>query len=392
MTLHRIIIVGAGAAGLATAEGLRDRGWTGEIVMVGVEPHVPYDRPPLSKGLLAGTGDLGSVRLASAEDLTERNIQWRSNTRAVSLDSRANSVLFKDGSSLSYSSLIIATGVEPRQLPAAQGINGVVNLRTYEDALELREHIAAGQKLLVVGAGFIGLEVAATAVAQGCQVNVVEPADSVLLGRFPAELAQRIYESHVKNGVTFHFGNVVEDWTVRGEALESVVLSDGKTISADAAVVGIGTIPAVNWLEDSGLEISNGIVCNEYGQAAEDIYAVGDVANWYTPHLGTNYRVEHRMSASEQAHVVAAKLTGTEVPQLDMPFFWTDQYHEKWQSYGYVHPDADLEIVVDDTEANRLLALLKREGKVEAVIGKNAARQMIPYRRDLKLSSLTVNK
>jgi 3-phenylpropionate/trans-cinnamate dioxygenase ferredoxin reductase subunit len=388
MTKKRVVIIGAGAAGLATADGLRDRGWEGEIIVVGAESHPPYDRPPLSKQLLAGDADFDFVQLSSAEACAGRDIELRLGTKAAGLDTDNKTVHMADGEALGYDSLVIATGVDARILPPAEGIKGVLTLRTFDDAMELRGHMERGQHLVIVGAGFIGLEVAATAISKGCIVDVIEPAPSALLGKFPTELARRIEESHLKKGVTFHFGHVVEDWNVQVGRIESVVLSDGTKLRTDAALVGIGTLPAVGWLDGSGLEIANGIVCDSEGRAAQDVYAVGDVANWFHPLMDGNHRVEHRLSAGEQAQVVSAVLTGMDVPHLDLPFFWTDQYNEKWQAYGYVHGDADLEIVLDDVEANRLVAVLRRNGHLEAVIGKNAAKQLNPYRRELRDAAL----
>ncbi|WP_256376045.1 NAD(P)/FAD-dependent oxidoreductase [Citricoccus sp. SGAir0253] len=293
-------------------------------------------------------------------------------------------VQLSDGEAVPYDTLVIATGVEARQLPAAEGIGGVSTLRDYQDALKLRGALVDGNHLLVVGAGFIGLEVAATAISKGCVVDVVEPAPSALMGKFPAELAERIHDTHVDRGVRFHFGQVVDQWHVENGEITSVTLSQGQTLRADAALVGIGTIPAVGWLEGAGLELANGVVCDHVGRAAEDVYAVGDVSNWHHPRLGENRRIEHRLSAGEQAQVVASVLTGDAVPALDPPFFWTDQYDEKWQAYGYIHADAEVEIVLDDPEANRLVATLKRGGKLDAVIGKNAAKHLIPFRRELR--------
>jgi NADPH-dependent 2,4-dienoyl-CoA reductase/sulfur reductase-like enzyme len=239
--------------------------------------------------------------------------------------------------------------------------------------------------VVILGAGFIGLEVAATAAKNGCTVDVIEPAPTPLAGRFPAELVPRIQERHEENGVRFHFGRLVQTWTASDAgAVESVVLDDGQRLPADVALVGIGTLPAVDWLNDADLALDNGVVCDEHGEAAEGIYAVGDVSNWYHPRVDRQIRIEHRLSAGEQAQHVAARITGTEAPELDLPFFWTDQYADKWQLYGYTSPEAELEIVLDDPAANRLVAVLKRQGRIETVIGKNAARQLIPYRRDLK--------
>jgi 3-phenylpropionate/trans-cinnamate dioxygenase ferredoxin reductase component len=384
MTTKRVVIIGAGAAGLATAEALRDRGWAGEIVLIGDEPHAPYDRPPLSKQLLAGDEEFDFVQLATPAACASRDIELRLGIKATRLDTENKIVHLAEREAIGYDSLVIATGVEARRLPPAEGIGGILTLRTFENAMDLRAHMTRGQHVLIVGAGFIGLEVAATAIANGCIVDVVEPAPSVLLGKFPKELAQRIEATHVTKGVRFHFGQVVEDWNVREGRIESVTLADGTTLRSDAVLVGIGTVPSVGWLEESGLEIANGVVCDAQGQAAQDVYAVGDVANWFHPMLGGNQRIEHRLSAGEQAQVVAAVLTGMDVPHLDLPFFWTDQYDEKWQAYGYVHGDSELEIVLDDIDANRLVAVLRRNGHLEAVIGKNAAKQLIPYRRDLR--------
>ncbi|MFH5824563.1 NAD(P)/FAD-dependent oxidoreductase [Georgenia sp. AZ-5] len=388
MMNDRAVIVGAGAAGLATAEALRDRGWTGEIVLVGAEPHLPYDRPPLSKQLLAGKEEFEFVQLTTHEACTSRDIDLRLGVEATRLDTRNKLVHLAGGEAIGYDSLVIATGVDARRLVPAEGIAGVVTLRTFADAMDLRAQMAHGKHVIIVGAGFIGLEVAATAISKGCVVDVVEPTPGVLFGKFPTELAQRIERTHLIKGVRFHFGQVVEEWNVRTGRIESVTLSDGETLRADAALVGIGTAPAVGWLDGAGLEVANGIVCDSQGQAAQDVYAVGDVANWFHPLLGVNQRIEHRLSAGDQAQVVAAVLTGTDVPHLDLPFFWTDQYDEKWQAYGYVHGDAELEVVLDDIDANRLVAVLKNNGYVEAVIGKNAAKQLIPYRRDLRAAAM----
>lgn len=380
----KAVIIGAGAAGLATAEALAERGWEGEIVLVGTEKHLPYDRPPLSKALLAGTEEFDFVRLCTEEDITRNNITLLLDATATHLDRENRTVALSTGENLTYDKLIIATGVDARQLPATATIDPVVTLRTYEDAMNFRAEMVEGRRILVVGAGFIGLEVAATARLKGCTVDVVEPAPGVLHGKFPEVLAERIQQSHVDKGVNFHFGQVVDSWNSTDGRLESVVLSDGTELAADAALIGIGTIPAIGWLESSGLEIGNGILCDDRGLAAPDIYAVGDVSNWFQPIVGENRRIEHRLSAGEQAQIVAAQLAGTEAGHMDLPFFWTDQYQEKWQAYGYVDWEDDIEIVLDEPDNNKLVAVLRRDGHLQAVIGKNAVKQLMPYRRELK--------
>ncbi|OAV51051.1 NAD(P)/FAD-dependent oxidoreductase [Enteractinococcus helveticum] len=383
----KALIIGAGAAGLAAAEALAERGWDGNITLVGAENHLPYDRPPLSKALLSGSAEFDFVRLCTHEELADNNITLVLGTSAVRMDSTHQTVELDDGTNLEYDKLIIATGVDARQLPATEGIDSAISLRTFEDSMKFREELQSGRDVLVVGAGFIGLEVAATAVSKGCKVHVVEPATGVLYGKFPAVLSDRIQESHEEKGVEFHFGQVVETWNAADSKLESVVLSDGTVLRADAALVGIGTLPATSWLEGSGLIVENGIVCDARGIAGDNIYAIGDVSNWFHPIIGENRRIEHRLSAAEQAQIVAAQLTGTDTAPLDLPFFWTDQYQEKWQAYGYIDCEADIEIVLDDRENNKLVAVLRKDGQLEAVIGKNAIKQLMPYRRELKQAS-----
>lgn len=392
-TKHRTVIVGASAAGLATADALRERGYQGRVVLVGDEPHLPYDRPPLSKQLLAGSQDFDFVCLSSAQHYADGGVDLRLGQTAVGLDPGAKTVLLRDGTQLAYDTLIVATGVVARQLPAAAGIANAITLRTYDDAVQLRDRLVESANVVIVGSGFIGLEVAATATKKGCSVDVVELAPAALHRRFPESLVDRIIAKHRAHGVGFHFGRVIERWcTSPSGDLDSIVLDDGTHLPADVAVVGIGTRPAVDWLAGSGLEIDNGVVCNEYGLAAPDIYAVGDVANWYHPLIGRHHRVEHRLSAGEQAQVVAARLTDTQPQELDLPFFWTDQYDDKWQLYGYADPDAELDIVVDDVAANRLVAVQRIDNGIGAVIGKNAARQLIPLRRDLKAAARAVHR
>lgn len=384
----KAVILGAGAAGLAIAEALVERGWDGEIVLVGAENYLPYDRPPLSKALLAGSEEFDFVRLCTDEDIIKNNIDLVLGVTATGLDALNHVVELSTGETLSYDKLIIATGVDARQLPITADIDSAVTLRTFDDAMKFRPELVEGRHILVVGAGFIGLEVAATAIQKGCTVNVVEPSPGVLYGKFPEILADRIEKSHSEKGVNFHFGQFVDTWNAPGGKLKSVILSDGTELKADAALIGIGTIPATSWLANSGLNISDGIICDARGTAGEDIYAIGDVSNWHHPIVGENRRIEHRLSAGEQAQIVAAELTGTESPHLDLPFFWTDQYREKWQAYGYMNWKDDLEIILDDPDANKLVAVLRRDGRLEAVIGKNAVKQIMPYRRELKQAAV----
>ncbi|QSE92784.1 FAD-dependent oxidoreductase [Rhodococcus pseudokoreensis] len=380
-----VVIVGASAAGSAAAESLRKRGYRGTIQMIGDETQLAYDRPPLSKQLLLGEEGFEFVQLLTEADVERLDINLLRGVRAVGLDRKRQVVALENGSETDYDHLIVATGVRARQLAATDRVGDAFSLRTYDDALALRERLRSGCHVVVLGAGFIGLEVAATAVKRGCIVHVVEPAGRPLLGKFPSELADRIQQDHEARGVRFHFGTSVSRWNNTPEgALRSVTLEDGSDVAADVAVVGIGTIPNTEWLSGSDLVVDNGVVCDERGRAAERVFAVGDVANWFHPRIGANVRVEHRLSAGEQADIVAAQISETDIPDIDLPFFWSDQYEAKWQAYGHIRSDADLEVIVDDSAANRIVAVLTRDGVMEAVVGKNAAKQLIPYRRQLK--------
>ena len=382
----RVVIVGAGAAGVATAEALRENGFPGEILLIGEEPHLPYDRPPLSKQLLAGSEGFDFVQLATESTWTD-SLTFLLGRRATALDVVDRRVRIDDHEWISYDTLVIATGVKPRRLPGTAGADGVLTLRTYDDAIRLRDRLKPGARVVVIGAGFIGLEVAATASKASCGVDVVEFATSALKGRFPEEFAARIVSQHRDRGTRFHFGRTVATWRTRAGIITAVDLDDGTTIDADVVVVGIGTVPATNWLDDSGLALSNGVVCDDDGRAADGVYAVGDVANWYDPRIARHNRVEHRLSAGEQARIVAAVIADRDHGELDLPFFWTDQYDDKWQVYGYSAPDAEVEIVLDDPAANRIVALLRRGDRIEAVLGRNAAKLLLPYRRQLRAAA-----
>lgn len=380
-----VVIVGASAAGAAAVEALRKRGYRGSIRMIGDEVQLAYDRPPLSKQLLLGEEEFDFVQLLTEADVERLDVDLLRGVRAVSIDRSRHRVVLENGSEIHYGHLIVATGVRARQLPETDLIDDAITLRTYDDALALRMRLQAGRHVVVLGAGFIGLEVAATAVKRGCNVHVVEPAPRPLFGKFPSELADRIQEEHEKRGVQFHFGTAVSRWnTAVDGSLTSVTLDDGTEVVADVAVVGVGTVPNTEWLDGSDLVVDNGLVCDARGRAAEGVFAIGDVANWFHPKIGANVRVEHRLSAGEQADIVAAQISETDVPDVDLPFFWSDQYDAKWQAYGHLRSDADLEIIVDDPAADRIVAVLSRDGVIEAVVGKNAAKQLIPYRRQLK--------
>lgn len=308
--LDTVVIIGAGAAGLSTAELLRRLGFQGKIAMVHAEHTFPYDRPPLSKQVLAGTWAPEKVRLRSPIALEKLALDWHHAVQASHLDVAGHRVELSDGQCLDFDVAVIATGLTPRFLSSGHDLQGVFALRTLDDALALRKAFVAGQRLVVVGGGFLGLEVAATARQLGLEVEVVEPLPVCLEGPLGRAVGEQIMRVHTVHGVRLHNGIGVrrligsQQQGNVGKVI-AVELQDNSQLPADVVLVAVGARPTVDWLEGSGLTLQNGIVCDAFCVAAPDIYVAGDVANWYHPHLKRYVRLEHRMNATEQGQAVA---------------------------------------------------------------------------------------
>jgi NADPH-dependent 2,4-dienoyl-CoA reductase/sulfur reductase-like enzyme len=363
---EQIVVIGAGLAGLRTAERLRDGGYAGPITLIGEETEPPYDRPPLSKQVLRGEREV--VRLRDPDSYADLGVELRLGARATSLDTEARRVELADGAIVGYDSLVIATGATPRVLPGDLQ-PGVHVLRSAEDCRNLREVAARAGHAVVVGGGFIGCEVAASLRLMGRGVTVVELASAPLVGVLGEQLSAEIVRLHEGNGVTMWCGMGV-DALEGDERVTGVRLLDGSVVPADLVVVGLGVTPAVEWLADSGLVIDNGVSCDEFGRAsAPGVYAVGDVASWHDPRLGRAHRYEHWTSAVDQAAVVAQTiLTGTAESSLPVPYFWSDQYKVKIQSLGLPSGTAD-EIVVLELSETKRLALYAVGGVLTGAVG-----------------------
>ncbi|MET0695758.1 MAG: FAD-dependent oxidoreductase [Propionibacteriaceae bacterium] len=381
-TLDSVVIVGASLAGHATARALRQQGFDGRISLIGDEPDRPYDRPPLSKEYLAGTLDEDQLGLeAPAEAL---DAEWILGVRATALDPGTRTVTLADGRMISGSAVVIATGSHARRLPIH--LPGVHTLRTIADARTLRSELLPGARLVVVGAGFVGAEVAATAQARGLDVTVVEAAPSPLFRQLGAQLGPAVAGLHGTNGVRLEVGTGVTGLVGR-DHVEGVALADGRVLPADVVVVGIGAAPAVDWLATSGLDLSNGVIADSRGAtAAPGIWAAGDVSAWFDPAIGAPHRVEHWTDSRERpAHLVRALLNGPdhERPALRAPYFWSDQYGVRIQFAGH-RRDTD-ELVIEDGTAEdaNLLATWRRDGAVVAVLGLNQVRAFTKYRKAL---------
>jgi NADPH-dependent 2,4-dienoyl-CoA reductase/sulfur reductase-like enzyme len=380
--LRSVVVVGASLAGLHAAETLRHEGFDGPISVIGDELHRPYDRPPLSKQVLAGTwGAERTVLPAGADDALD--LDWRLGVRATGLDLAAREVALDDGSAVAFDGLVIATGATPRHLPGTGDLAGVHTLRTLDDCLAVRDALDTGlDRVVVVGAGFIGSEVAATCRGRGIDVTLVE-ALPVPLGRVLGEQMGAVCaEVHREQGVDVRLGVGVEGIDGHGR-VEQVRLVDGSRIEAQLVLVGVGVAPNTSWLEGSGLELDNGVVCDATTLAAPGVVAAGDVARWPNHLFDETMRVEHWDNAIEMGAHAARRLLagdGTTEPYQPVPWFWSDQYDRKVQLAGRSGPDDQLAVVDGSVADRRFVALYGRRGKVVGALGFNMPAKIVRYR------------
>ncbi|MFJ4918396.1 NAD(P)/FAD-dependent oxidoreductase [Streptomyces sp. NPDC088725] len=380
---ERIVVVGASAAGLSTAEALRRGGFAGTLTLVGDEVHPPYDRPPLSKQLLSGAWESERLHLRSTDQLTGLDLELRLGVTAVGLDQDRREVSLSDGSVLGYDALVIATGVRARRLPGTDGLPGVHALRTMDDALALRGSMRPGARLAIVGAGFIGAEAAAVASGTGCQVTLISDLPQPLSDILGPELGAMLTRTHTDHGVRVETGVLATGIPTRDGRACGVELSDGRTVDADLVLVGIGTVPNTEWLRDSGLPLGNGVECDAYLRAGEGIWAAGDVASWPDAVAGLRRRIEHRTNAAEQGLAVARNILAGEAatPFTSVPYVWSDQYDLKIQMYGLPRGAEHVRIVEGSVEDRALIALYGSESVVQGVVAINMARAARGYRR-----------
>ncbi len=383
MTLNRVVIVGASLAGLSAARTLRRADEAVELVMIGDEPHYPYDRPPLSKGFLAGSTPEEKLRLRAAADPDELGVEWKLGVRATALDVEAREVTTDDGATIAYDGLVIATGARPRALPGSE-LAGVHVLRSLDDARSLKAGLDAGpDRVVVIGAGFIGAEVAATAREAGLEVTIIEAAPAPLARVLDESAGVAIADLHRSHGVDVRLGVGVA--SIDGaESVESVTLADGERIDCDVVVVGIGVVPNTDWLDGSGLTIDDGIVCDSGCLAAPGVVAAGDVARWDHPDHGL-VRVEQWDNGVEQGAFAARRLLADaagEPPEVygPVPWFWSDQYDRKIQLAGV--PAAATVIVHGTIEEQRFVQLyLDDDGRPVGALAWNRPRHAIQARQ-----------
>ena len=388
-----VVIVGAGLAGIRTAEELRRLGHLGRIVMLGAEALPPYDRPPLSKGALV-KDDATPPFLLAPDALAALNLELQLSTEAIGVDTVAHTVSLADGSIVDYDVLVIATGSHPRLLGGAPAREGLHVLRTFEDSQRIAADIRRGGRLVVIGGGFIGCEVVATARSMGVEVSMIEALSTPLqlpVGEF---IGNYVANLHRENGVDLHCDSLVTR-LVGEDHLEGVELSTGEVIESSAVVVGLGVAPTVEWLQDSGLHIDNGVRCDSSGRtSATDVFAVGDVAHWKST-TGREGRHEHWTSAIDQARVVAANILADEDSPLeqlhDLPYFWSDMYGLKLQALGWPGGSYETHVLHLGPNKDKLVVLYSDEDRFIGTVGISAPRIVMSTRAMLQ-ATMTIEE
>lgn len=380
-----IVVAGASLAGLNAVEALRDAGHDGTIVVVGAEEHLPYDRPPLSKDVLAGETPPEATALRDAAHYDALGVEWELGRRATGLDVDDRKVALDNGMVLPFDGLVIATGASPRRLPGQPDLPGIHLLRTLDDSLALAAELAQRPRVAVVGAGFIGSEVAATARGWGCEVTVIEVAPVPLAHALGEEMGRAVSALHADHGVEVRLGVGVEGFE-GAERVERVRLADGSAVEADVVVVGVGVAPETAWLADSGLTLENGVVCDECCVAAEGVVAAGDVARWRNPLYDEVMRVEHWDNAIQQGRHAAENLLrqlagGAPEPYAPVPWFWSDQYDAKIQFAGRAAPGDEVTVVDGSVEERKFAAVYGRGGRVVGVLAVDRPRIVAVLRR-----------
>ncbi|GAA5612640.1 NAD(P)/FAD-dependent oxidoreductase [Streptomyces platensis] len=368
------LIAGAGLAGAKAAETLRKEGFDGPLVLVGDEHERPYERPPLSKGYLLGTAERESAYVHPPEWYAEHEVDLRLGQAVTALDPAGHEVTLADGSRLGYAKLLLATGSTPRPLPVpGADLDGVHSLRRLPDSDRLKELFRSASRIVVIGAGWIGLETTAAARTAGVEVTVLESAALPLLRVLGPEAARVFAKLHTDHGVELRCGVQVAEITGTNGAVDGVLLADGSRIGADAVIVGVGITPNTSQAAAAGLKVDNGVVVDErLCSSHPDVFAAGDVANAYHPVLGRHLRVEHWANALHQPQTAARAMLGQDVRYDRLPYFFTDQYDLGMEYTGYAEPEGyDRVVFRGDVDAREFIAFWCSGGRVLAGMNVN---------------------
>jgi NADPH-dependent 2,4-dienoyl-CoA reductase/sulfur reductase-like enzyme len=381
---RRLVIVGASLAGLRAAEAARKAGHDGPIALIGAEQHLPYDRPPLSKAYLEDSEEPPVVRFREEQHLREElGVDLELGTPASGLDTDAREVVLGERR-IGYDALVIATGARARTLPGSGHLAGVHTLRTLDDAIAVRAALDTGARTVVIGAGFIGSEVASGARKRGLPVTIVEALPTPLVRAIGEEMGVALSALHAAHGTDLRCGTAVEALE-GGDRVTGVRLADGSVLPADLVVAGIGASPETEWLQGSGLELDNGVVSDETLAAGPPgVYAAGDVVRWHNPLFGGHMRIEHWTSAAEQGAVAARNALdpAAATPYETVPYFWSDWYGHWIQFVGVPAAD-EIRVVSGDVDEHKFVALYRQGDRLTGALTLNRRADVMKYRMQI---------
>ncbi|WP_082947707.1 NAD(P)/FAD-dependent oxidoreductase [Mycobacterium sp. E2479] len=376
--MRQVVIVGASLAAVHAIESLRENGYQDRITLVGAERHLPYDRPPLSKDALRLGPDVDKLLLKQPAWYASHNVDLRLGRPAVGLDARRRRVQLAGGAHLDYDGLILATGSRARRFPLFDSDAHAYTVRTLDDATALHTQFDAGSHLAVIGAGFIGLEVAATASALGMDVSVVEAAPTPLTRVLGSEAGHWFKRRHESHGVTMYCENMITQVETNGCGYK-LHLRDGTVLAADVVLAGVGATPATDWLRGSGVAVSDGVVCDsQLRTSAPGVVAAGDIARWYNPLFGEQMRVEQWSNAVEQGRKAARTLLGHAGPLASIPYFWSDQFDAKIRFAG--RTDGAEHIHMRQDNDTSMVVLFGAGGLIRGALCVNEPRKLARYR------------
>jgi NADPH-dependent 2,4-dienoyl-CoA reductase/sulfur reductase-like enzyme len=382
---NSVLIIGASVAGVGAANELRRSGFRGDITLVDGQPHLPYDRPPLSKaGLLdpAATG----FHFHDEAYYARSGISLHLGTAVKSLNPASRTVTLESGDQFSADVAIIATGARARPFPQSEGTGKIHLLRDFDDALALRRDLSPGKRLAIIGGGFIGAEVASSAVDLGATVVLIEAAAQPFERLLGERIARRLSALHDERGIDLKCGNAVDRIEEMDTGERKLFLSNGEAVVADVVLAGLGSLPNVEWLDSSGIARRNGVVCDEHGNTSHTgVYAAGDVAAWFDVRAGVYERHEHWTAAREQGRIVAQRVIGTHDSSWSefVPYFWSDFHGKRIQMLGSSRGATEVEYVFEDAVKNAFVAEYRRQGTVVGVVGCNAGARTMRYASQL---------